>query len=76
MLQSQSETPHEVGASWLIDETKPIGGRVGLELEQPFGGMLRAPRPALAVRLSELVVHDNRKWFGGAGSATLERPAI
>ena len=55
-------------ANWLIDETSTPAASVLQDLatrDQPTfrrGG----DGPHLAVRLNDVVVHDTRKWFGGA----------
>ena len=56
---------------WLIDEAVPLDQASTEALDDELGG--RATRrlavldaPTLAVSLRELMIHDNRKWFGEA----------
>lgn len=51
---------------WLIDESKAIDAASRRELEGSGAVKLRAPQADLAIRLKEVVVHNNSKWFGGA----------
>jgi len=58
--------------TWLIDETRPLDSAaeasiaISLQrLERPVRG--RGPSEiALALRLNDVVIHDTKKWFGGA----------
>lgn len=53
---------------WLIDETRPLNAqdrsRLDDELRSHRGA--RRPTPTLALTLHDVVIHDTRKWFGGA----------
>ena len=52
-------------ASWLIDETRPPDPETLQESARKMT-TVRGPRAALAVRINDVVIHDTRKWFGGA----------
>jgi hypothetical protein len=59
------------GSPWLIEEVSPLDQEAARLLEQdlPTGrrGALEAlTGPDLAVSLQEVVIHDNKKWFGEA----------
>lgn len=52
--------------SWLINEAQSVSEK-DLESSLPAPASLRSgSRANLALRLNDLVVHDTRKWFGGA----------
>ena len=58
---------------WLIDDAKPISAETKREIAEGLKATLRSQRgekrgsgAALAIRLKNMVVHDTRKWFGGA----------
>ncbi len=57
---------------WLFEEVRPLNDADLRELERelPTGhaGITRGTGkvPNMAMRLKELIVHDNKKWFGGA----------
>lgn len=51
---------------WLIDEAKPIDAAAKREIAQSTAASMRGPEANLAIRLKQVVVHDVRKWFGGA----------
>jgi hypothetical protein len=58
-------------SKWLIDEQRPLTGRNLKQLDRELAAMDSATRaggwtPRLAVSLHDVVVLDNRKWFGGA----------
>ncbi len=50
---------------WLIDDSRPVDADA---IPQPVRGAPAHTRGAanLAVRLQEITIHDNRKWFGDA----------
>ncbi|HVO10126.1 MAG TPA: hypothetical protein VMX54_05170 [Vicinamibacteria bacterium] len=54
--------------NWLIDEARaPAVADVERALQLPLGTRaVRGARTSLAVRLNDVVVHDTKKWFGGA----------
>jgi hypothetical protein len=54
-------------ADWLLDESDVTPAALALEAG-PAGVTMRGSRPSasLAVRLNDVVIHDTRKWFGGA----------
>lgn len=61
--------------TWLIEEGAPIDRRAEAEiarnLPRPGGlgvhrGGAAAEAPWLAIRLNDIVIHDNKKWFGEA----------
>jgi hypothetical protein len=53
--------------TWLIDETPTITtAEVEASLPSEPHRFRGGRRPNLAVRLNDMVVHDTRKWFGGA----------
>jgi hypothetical protein len=53
---------------WLINEARPAGAEtervVATQMLRVTRG--RATRKVIAVRLTEVIVRNNRKWFGGA----------
>src|SRR3989442_13006977 len=55
---------------WLIDEAKAVDAVTRRELDKSLAatmrGEKRSAKTALAIRLKDMVIHDNRKWFGGA----------
>jgi len=57
---------------WLIDEAVPLDQAATEALESALGsrtmrgGLAVLDAPTLAVSLRELMIHDNRKWFGEA----------
>jgi hypothetical protein len=58
-------------ATWLVDESKPLddAAKASIQAALRFAGReTRGPRggAALAVRLNDVVIHDVKKWFGGA----------
>jgi hypothetical protein len=56
-------------AGWLLDESRvPTRGEAEqlTQLASQPSTAFRGPRAALAVRLNDVVIHNNRKWFGGA----------
>ena len=55
-------------AGWLIDERADLTERdLAPEVVVTRSALrTRAARPNLAVRLNDVVVHDAKKWFGGA----------
>jgi hypothetical protein len=52
--------------SWLIDEAGVPDSATLLEESAAVTRSVRGGSAALAVRLNEVVIHDTRKWFGGA----------
>src|SRR2546428_4528992 len=58
--------------SWVIDETEPIDAKAERQIrrELPTGPSEamrgRGKVPLLAVQLHDVVIHDTKKWFGGA----------
>jgi hypothetical protein len=54
-----------LATNWLIDETRPPDSAT-LEASAKSTGALRGGGAALAIRLNEVVIHNTRKWFGGA----------
>jgi len=53
---------------WLIDETRPLGPDDRSRLDREFRTRqgFHHPQPDLALSLHDVVIHDNRKWFGDA----------
>ena len=51
--------------AWLIDEHRPASLRDFADRD-PNLIAPRSPRVNLAVRMNDVVIHDTRKWFGGA----------
>jgi hypothetical protein len=56
---------------WLIDETKPLSEAHLEEIDRELADIGAASRgaqefPTLAVSLHDIVIHDNKKWFGEA----------
>lgn len=53
---------------WLIDETLPIEAEDEAQLARQLGPRrgARKAEPNLALSLHDVVIHDNRKWFGEA----------
>jgi hypothetical protein len=49
---------------WLIDENRPA--TIADLHEDPHRLSMRSPSVNLAVRMNDVVIHDTRKWFGGA----------
>jgi hypothetical protein len=58
-------------SEWLIDETKPLTEAHLEELDRELADVGPTSRggqelPPLAVSLHDIVIHDNKKWFGEA----------
>ena len=58
-------------SNWLIDEKRPLTERNEKQLDRELSSMGSATRggswmPRLAISLHDIIVLDNRKWFGGA----------
>ena len=56
---------------WLIEDTQPIGPENLDQLEKDLAVTRQAMRsgdftPTLAVTLHNMIIHNNRKWFGDA----------
>jgi hypothetical protein len=57
---------------WLFEEIRPLDDADLRELERELptrhGGVTRSAEgvPNIAIRLKDLTIHDNKKWFGGA----------
>ena len=57
---------------WLLDDVRPVDDaaerQIRRELPIDVDAALRGARksPALAIRLHDIIIHDNKKWFGGA----------
>ncbi len=55
---------------WMIDESQPLGERDIEQLDaaasRGSGRTRKGFTPTLAVTLHDVVIHDNRKWFGEA----------
>ena len=57
---------------WLLDETRPVDDAVRREMERELptdrSVALRGAQevPFLAMRVHDVVIHDNKKWFGEA----------
>ena len=66
--------------AWLLDEVKAPSKAALFDLEGTLlaapGGNKRAALaenvPHLAVRIPEIVIHDNKKWFGGEADIRLD----
>lgn len=54
------------GLAWAIDEVHTVPSTSALVDEVRRGAVRKRPTPRLAVRLLDVVVHDNRKLFGEA----------
>jgi hypothetical protein len=57
--------------TWLIDEKRPLSERGEKQLERELSSMGSGTRgdtwaPRLAICMHDIIVLDNRKWFGGA----------
>jgi len=55
-----------VFGDWLIDESEPPDEGTLSDAVDRASTFRGRRRPALAVRLNDVVIHDTRKWFGGA----------
>jgi hypothetical protein len=54
-------------ADWLLDETQtPDDATLKVESDVLQGGTRSDEKAALAIRLNEIIIHDTKKWFGGA----------
>jgi hypothetical protein len=59
-------------SGWLIDETRPLTDSQADRLDRELADSGPGPRsggldqPTLAVSIHDVIVHDNRKWFGEA----------
>lgn len=58
-------------ATWLLDESRPLDGAAQATIASSLkfaNRTVRGNRSAqpLAVRINDVVVHDTKKWFGGA----------
>lgn len=57
---------------WLLDDVRPVDDaaerQIRRELPIDVDAALRGARksPALAIRLHDIIIHDTKKWFGGA----------
>jgi hypothetical protein len=55
---------------WLLEEGAPLEpeaeGRLAQQLRPVRGGIDRLTAPPLAMAIHDVVIHDNKKWFGGA----------
>jgi hypothetical protein len=55
---------------WLLEQGAPLDpeaeSRLARELRAVRGGIDRLTAPPLALSIHEVVIHDNKKWFGGA----------
>jgi hypothetical protein len=55
---------------WLLEQRTPLDSeaerRLAGELRAVRGGIARLTAPPLALSIHEVVIHDNKKWFGGA----------
>jgi hypothetical protein len=60
--------------AWLLDDSRPLDDAAIAEIERELPGLadalsrgaVEAQVPPLAVLLHDLVIHDVRKWWGGA----------
>jgi hypothetical protein len=68
VLRTREERPMD-DSPWLMEQMAPLDA-VSSEFEDSGPGVRRGLRtldaPTLAISLRELVIHDNRKWFGEA----------
>jgi hypothetical protein len=59
-----------VTSPWLLEQNvslEPEGeSGLGRELRRVRGGIERLTAPPLALSIHDIVIHDNKKWFGGA----------
>jgi hypothetical protein len=59
-----------VSSLWLLERNvsfdPAVEGDLGRELRGVRGGIERLTAPPLAVSMHDMVIYDNRKWFGGA----------
>jgi len=57
--------------TWLLDESKPLDDATQASIANSLKFANRTTRgngsgPALALRMNDVVIHDTKKWFGGA----------
>jgi hypothetical protein len=59
-----------MSSPWLLEESVPLDaeaeGALGRDLRKTRSGIRRLSAPPLAISMHDIMIHDNKKWFGGA----------